>query len=236
MPDGKVANCYAEDTAERSIVSKLYPNGFTHDYWFQERLEEPLKVAKPSGIFVGSMADVFGHWVKEERIKLVLEVCRKASQHIFQFLTKNPKRILDYKNIIPNNCWMGASSPPDFMWNKRLSQQQQEKMLHTTLQTFGKFPIRLTAWLSAEPLSWDIVPILEQYPHFIKWIVIGAASSGNRYFPPEETHVRRLVEFCSDLEIAVFFKGNLRSLKWASDHWREEFPHEYRERPSETTG
>jgi protein gp37 len=64
MPDGSVTECYAKTVAER-IASPAYPEGFEHHYWRPHTLDEPPKVKEPSGIFVGSMADLFGHWVPD---------------------------------------------------------------------------------------------------------------------------------------------------------------------------
>ncbi len=223
MPDGSIANCYAEDVAE-GVASAVYPHGFEHHYWRPDKLGAPAKVKTPSKIFVGSMADVFGHWVPDEQIAQVLEVAKyHAPQHTYQFLTKNPKRVLNY--TCHRNMWIGASTPPDFMWNKPLSEKQRYRLLHGTLSAFGELLRDTVNWLSAEPLSWNIVPILEQYGNaYLNWIVIGAASNGNRYYPPAESDVRELVEYCDDYGIPVFFKGNLKSLAWAAENWREDFP------------
>ena len=227
MPDGAIANCYAEDTAEHSTAKAHYSQGFEHHYWKPERLVEPERVKTPSKIFVGSMADVFGHWVSDEQIREVLNVAQvRAQRHTYQFLTKNPRRYLGKFDFI-NNCWMGASTPPSFMWNKPLSALQQEKMLRVTLETFDQMDDEPVTWLSAEPLSWDIVPILKDYPYAVDWIVIGAASNGAKYYPPKQEYVEDLVEHCDGLGISVFFKGNLRSLPWAAANWREDYPYLY---------
>lgn len=222
MPDGAIANCYAEDVADR-LASHAYPQGFEHHYWTPKILGEPARVTTPSKIFVGSMADVFGHWVPDDQIEQVLNVARSyAPWHTYIFLTKNPKRLLT--KGFTQNCWLGASSPPDFMWNKPLNADQRERMLRITLETFEEMLTTQVTWLSAEPLSWDITPVLEDYPYAIDWIVIGAASNGKTYYPPEEYHVRKLVEFCDEHDTKVFFKGNLHSLPYAAANWREEFP------------
>lgn len=223
LPNGVIANCYAEDVADR-VAQKAYPQGFEHHYWYPDRLTEPEKVKDSSKIFVCSMADLLGHWVTDDQIYAVLDVARtKAQQHTYQFLTKNPKRYLGNFDF-PRNCWCGASTPPDFIWNKPLSHAQQEKMLHVTLETFDQMNDQAITWLSAEPLSWDITPILRDYPYAVDWVVIGAASNGKTYYAPEEKHVRNLVEYCDDLGIMPFFKGNLNSLPWAKANWRQSFP------------
>lgn len=222
MPDGSVANCYAEDVAGK--FNAAYPEGFEHHYWTPKLLDEPARVKTPSRIFVGSMADVFGHWVPDEQIHAVLDVPQtKAQQHTYQFLTKNPRRYLGRFDFT-ENCWMGASTPPDFMWNKPLSPVQREKLLRVTLETFDQMDDEPTTWLSAEPLSWDITPVLRDHPYAVDWIVVGAASNGATYYPPNEAYVRDLVGYCDDLGISVFFKGNLKSLPWAVENWREDFP------------
>lgn len=218
MPNGEIARCYAEDAAE-SVASPSYPMGFEHLYWRPHMLKEWARVKEPSRIFVGSMSDVFGHWVPDEYINQVLDAAEAAYWHTFQFLTKNPVRVNNFD--IPHNCWIGASTPPDFMWGKRLSHNQQERMLERTLKALDRVRV---PWLSAEPLSWGILPVLKQYPEALRWIVIGAASNGKEKYPPRQEHVEPLVEWCDQKGIKIFMKGNLKSLSWAVKNWREEFP------------
>lgn len=225
MPNGAIANCYAEDVAE-GLAQAAYPQGFEHHYWNPTALRQPLGVKQPSRIFVGSMADVFGHWVPDDQIRQVIEMAAQADWHTFQFLTKNPVKAAEF--AFSPNCWVGASTPPNFMWNKRLSEHQQERMLDRTLHALkhvADWNYEPTIhWLSAEPLAWNIVPILRQHPGAVQWVVIGAASNGKAYYAPDETHVRRLVDYCDEHGVAVFFKGNLRVLPWAAQNWREQYP------------
>lgn len=229
MPDGSIANCYAEDVAN-GIAENAYPLGFEYHYWKPLLLDEPLKIKTPSKIFVGSMADVFGHWVPEEQILKVLDVAKVAPHHAFQFLTKNPKRAAEFASVIPKNCWIGASTPPDFMWNKPLKPSQRKRMLNTTLDTLTYLRSSgITTWLSAEPITIEISePLAEKYTQWgqraIDWIVIGAASNGRTLYAPDAYFVTWAVKICDNLNIPVFFKGNMESLEWAKNNWREEFP------------
>jgi protein gp37 len=220
MPDGNVAVCYAKTVAER-VAQASYPQGFAHHYWDPKLLKEPLKVKVPAGIFAGSMTDFMGHWVTDAEIEAVLDIMRQASHHIFQILTKNPRRLLKF--TFPSNVWVGASMPPDSMYGKPLSQSQKGRMLRITLETLAqvKTPVR---WLSAEPLSWNIAPLMEGFPGAIQWCVIGAASNGKTLYAPEDGHVQALVEVLEDQRAATFYKGNMRASAWGAANWRDEFP------------
>lgn len=226
MPDGSIANCYAEDVATK-LAGAAYPEGFEHHYWKPALLKEPERIKTPARIFAGSMTDMFGHWVPEDQILQVLGICEKAHWHTFQFLTKNPKRVWNFVGVIPKNCWIGASTPPNFMWNKPLSDKQRKRWLDTTLDTLGGIrETGLITWLSAEPITIDVSHHLDltDYVKVIDWMVIGAASNGKTLYPPDENLVKRAVGYNDSHGISTFFKGNLRSLPWAVEHWREEFP------------
>lgn len=91
--------CYA-----RRIAKRFYGN--FKPKLFIDRLREDMP-KKPSKIFVCSMADLFGEWVKSQWIKAILYRVRENPQHTFQFLTKNPERYLEFE--FPKNCWLGTT-------------------------------------------------------------------------------------------------------------------------------
>jgi protein gp37 len=218
MPDGAIAICYAEEVA-KGVAQRAYPEGFEYHYWHEGRLNEPLKIKEPAKIFLDSMSDLMGHWVPAEQIEAVLEIARQANWHSFQLLTKNAPRLLKFD--FPPNVWAGVSSPPDFMFGRQLSRQSQAKMLHKTLQVLSQ--MEGITWMSVEPLSWDVAPIIKQYPNALKWAVIGAASNGSRYYQPEVAHIQNLLDVLDEQKVPVFFKGNL---EW--NPWREVFPNHHK--------
>lgn len=218
---GKRAECYAKTVAEKFTAA--YPDGFAAYYWHPKRLNEPLKMTEGVGIFPDSMSDLFGNWVKVEHLYQVLSVMHKTPQHIYQTLTKNT---VGYNavNRLPLNMWPGISSPPDHMFKQELSDKQKEAYLHRALKTLSGLSERgYTTWMSFEPLSQDWSHIVAQYPGALRWAVIGAASNGRTYYPPEEKHVRNLLDVLDTQSTKVFFKGNLKSLEWARNNWREDF-------------
>lgn len=215
MPDGTIAICYAEDQAESERLRPFYPQGFASHYWHPHRLNEPLKVKKPAKIFLDSMSDLMGAWTPAEQVEQVLGIVRQAHWHKFQLLTKNAPKLLEFD--LPTHLWAGVSSPPDFMFGKQLTRQQQERMLAKSLDVLSRVntPIR---WMSFEPLSWDVSAIVRDHPP-LQWAVIGAATDGPRHYQPNPAHVQALLDVLDSQNVPVFFKGNLR---WSP--WREEFP------------
>lgn len=223
MPNGQRAECYAKTVAEK--FQQHYPQGFAHDYWHPQRLDEPKRVAEGAGIFNDSMADLWGAWVPQDHREQVLQVMRETPQHIYQCLTKNAPGYRRYEGELPRNMWAGVSSPPDHMLGQDLNDTQKERYLHKALEVlWGLADKHYITWMSFEPLSQDWSKLVEPYLGALAWAVIGAASNGRKEYPPDEAHVRRLIEVLDDQGVAVFFKGNLRSLKWAADNWREDFP------------
>ncbi|MGD0576504.1 MAG: DUF5131 family protein [Candidatus Staskawiczbacteria bacterium] len=75
--------------------------------WVEGQYRKPYKIKKPSKIFVCSYAELFGDWIPKEWIEKVLRVAKDNPQHTFQFLTKNPKRYLEFE--FSENCWLGTT-------------------------------------------------------------------------------------------------------------------------------
>lgn len=215
MPDGSIAECYAKVVAER-IGQKNYSKGFEYHYWRPQMLEEPLKLAAPSRIFLDSMSDLMGHWVPNEQIEQVLEICRQAPHHTFQLLTKNAQRLRQFK--FPHNVWVGVSAPPSEMFGKPLSLAQQKRMVVTTLKVLREIDVPVR-WMSIEPLSFDIAASLLNSE--LQWAVIGAATNGSKTYQPRSEWVTNVLNTLDAQNTQVFFKGNLN---WSLDQWREDFP------------
>ncbi len=217
LVDGQMAVCYAEALAEKRL-ERVYKEGFAHHYFRPHLLDEPLKLAEPAGIFLDSMSDLMGQWTPAEQVEQVMSVCRRAPQHVFFLLTKNAPRLLRFD--LPPNVWPGASMPPDFMLGQQLTRRQQEKMLRKALMTLSRLRNKgLTTWLSFEPLSWDVAPVVAEYDEALRWAVVGAASSGTRYYQPNPEHVQGLLDALDRWNVPVFYKGNLQ---WSPR--RQEFP------------
>lgn len=107
-------NCYAKRMATRLRGWYGYPKDNPMRPTFESlKLNDLENLKKPRRIFVGSMCDLWGDWVKEEWIKAVLDAASKIPQHTYMFLTKNPKRYNEfcneYDSILPEHSWVGTT-------------------------------------------------------------------------------------------------------------------------------
>jgi len=179
--------CYA-----RAITSRFYPPdvGFFPHFW-HERIREPVSRRKPDRIFVSSMGDLFGDWVPVEWWREVFDVVRQCPHHIFQFLTKNPKRLKEV-NPWPYNCWVGVTAIDQEMFDEAVRHLKEVEAE--------------TKFVSAEPL---LGPIRMEEKPDIKWLLIGA-QTGRMPMQPVNGWVDGLLNDAHHWRIKVFCKDNLR--------------------------
>ena len=186
-----------------------YPFDFTPTF-HRYRLEEPARWTKPRTIFVCSMADLFGNWVEDEWITEVFDACRKAPQHRYLFLTKNPQRYDDLakKGLLPGdkNFWYGTSTPTPLDPYWFCDTHNVFTSIEPILAPFGYY-----SWREQEVATMP------------KWAIIGA-ETGNRKdkVVPEKNWITDFAESCKENGIAVFMKESLRDLMGGD--FRQEFP------------
>jgi protein gp37 len=97
-------NCYAERlTATRLSKQPKYaglavygehgPRWTGQTRLWVPHLDMPLRLRKPSRIFVADMGDLFYEGVKDQDIAAVFGIMAACPQHTFQVLTKRPERV-----------------------------------------------------------------------------------------------------------------------------------------------
>lgn len=104
-------NCYAEalnakagDTGGTGLPYKPghRQNGDVEIYLDEKTLLQPLSWRAPRGVFVCSMTDIFGDWVKDEWLDRIFAVMALCPQHRFALLTKRPKRMREFISGVPS--------------------------------------------------------------------------------------------------------------------------------------
>jgi len=184
--------CYAK------AISHRFKRSWEPEF-HESRIRQPLKESKSKKIFVCSMADLFGEWVPKEWIERVLHICELSKQHTFQFLTKNPERLLEFE--FPRNCWIGCSAT-------------DQKMYDRAMNVLDKINDHIT-FLSCEPLLEQV----KMNNSNLDWLIIGACSYP-RASQPEKEWVLDMMNFADINKIPVFLKPNLKVVP--AD--RKEFP------------
>lgn len=126
------ANCYAKRMAQRLRGRCGYPADEPFRVTLHEdKLDEPLRMRKPSRIFVCSMGDLFHEDVPDTFILRVAQVMYDAHWHQFLMLTKRPDRMKQFwervwegdarelflgsghltsGRSIPQNVWCGVTA------------------------------------------------------------------------------------------------------------------------------
>lgn len=182
-------NCYAEKMAKRlqAMGVKRYRNGFQLTL-HPDLIDVPLQWKKPRKIFVNSMSDLFHPEVPDEFILKVFETMNRASQHVFQVLTKRPERLAAMAHQLnwSSNIWMGTS-----VENMRVI----ERVDH-----LRKVPARVR-FLSCEPLLGPLRINLDG----IHWVIVGG-ESGPGARPIDGQWVREIRDQCIKENVAFFFK------------------------------
>jgi len=183
-------NCYAERMAKRlqAMGVEKYRNGFGVTL-HPTVLEEPLKWKKRRMIFVNSMSDLFHKEIPFEYIAQIFSVMNRAEYHIFQILTKRPKRLVQLSKKLnwTENIWMGVTVEND----KFVSRIDDLRKIDAKIK-----------WLSLEPL---LGPIENIKLKNIDWVVVGG-ESGPGARPIKEEWILDIKKQCNAQDAAFFFK------------------------------
>lgn len=186
----KYANVFEEDEPVRGSDGKAlaYPHSFSptfHRYHLNDYIGK-----KARNIFVCSMADLFGKWVPDDWKIEVLDACKKAPQHNYIFLTKDPigysiwptKEHPAFKETeaYTDNMWLGVT----YTGKERLDGHYQDWEIGNGLTTWSNFwylwrmsetilPTRAHKFISIEPVSCDICEVEDErekgklFEHFL---------------------------------------------------------------------
>jgi protein gp37 len=191
--------CYGKTLAFR--FPKIFHHRF-EPHFYPERLEEPLKVKKPSRIFTVSMGDLFGEWVPLEWIHAVFDAMAAAPWHRFLILTKNPGRIERALYGQSGEWYLGGGDYHGHIWLGTTvdlpgAETRIDALRSQDLEPWHKF-------VSFEPLLGHVKPDLKG----IEWVIIGAQTNPDRQ--PDFSWVEHLVQQAQVYSIPVFLKNNLR--------------------------
>jgi protein gp37 len=190
--------------------------------WPEKNLNDPLR------IFMGSMGDLGGWWIKEEWKKVILACVQAHPQHAYLFLSKDPFNIhrtfLRYGNtsdwINKNKIYLGTTvtgagdDVDKIIRGDETTIIASDRMVHLCRAKDGGYKV----FMSFEPL---LGPIPRGYILFVDWIIIGA-QTGPGAVPPIAKWIEDIVNNSRKYGIPLFMKQNLAPY-WPGELIRE-FP------------
>jgi protein gp37 len=187
-------NCYAARFSERfrGVAGHPFSTGF--DLTLRpERLDQPLKWARPRMIFVNSMSDLFHKEVPRAFVDQVFDTMEAADWHVFQVLTKRSPLMRRYLRDRygeargPAHVWCGVSVE---------DRHGKARIAHLRDCAAG------VRFLSIEPL---IGPVGSMNLEGVDWVIAGG-ESGPRARPIQLEWVREVRDQCLAQGVAFFFK------------------------------
>lgn len=166
-------HCYA------STINKRFGNGLEYtvpnleqvEFFVDERiLGEPLKLRKPSRIFVGDMFDLFHEAIPGAMIAEVLRVAWKLPRHTFQFLTKRADRMQRIVSLMYDE-WEGMliTEPREHLWFGVSVEDQPRADERIPFLQATRAAVR---FLSVEPQLEEVRPALRK----VSWVICGGES------------------------------------------------------------
>ncbi len=221
-----------------------------------EHLTDPLRWKFPRRIFVNSMSDLFHEGVPDEFIDQVFAMMARCPQHIFQVLTKRPKRMLNYlsprceilfptyeriKKLALYNV-MEWPLPNIHLGVTVENQQAADERITLLLQ----MPAAVR-WISMEPLlgavdlrfTNGLVHGCDAADYLLDWVVCGG-ESGRNARPAHPGWIRSLRDQCRDAGVPFMFKqwgehdhrmirmGKKAAGRLLDGVLHDEYPHEVR--------
>ena len=183
-------HCYAETMARRlkAMGTKGYENGFEFTV-MPERLEQPLKIKKPTKFFVNSMSDLFHEKMPFAYLDMIFDVIEQTPWHTYQILTKREKIMAKYfaDKVLPKNVWLGVTVE-DGKTKHRIDYLRNIKA-----------SIR---FISMEPLLEDVGNLNLENIH---WVIVGG-ESGISARPMKPEWALNIKGQCKQQDVAFFFK------------------------------
>lgn len=156
-------------------------------------------------IFVGSTIELFGPWVTDQWMQLILFHVKLYPNVIFQFLTKQPQNLVKFSPF-PDNCYVGVTAT-------------RQKYYLDALAGLAKIEAN-KRFISFEPLLGHIE--VGDGIKYIDQVILGGQTQPTVL--PKEIWVREITDAAVKAGVAVFHKNNLGDIFDAEFPKRQEMP------------
>lgn len=186
-----------------------------------KELEAPMRLRKPARIGVQFMGDLFHEDVPFRFIAEIFNRIRRCPQHIFQVLTKRPKRMLEFCEdlnfVLYPNLWIGVTCENQRCADIKIPILLEipaavrfisiEPCLENILISAHYLPQTKYLLSGGRPIYGDKVAVYEdgKFVKGIDWVIIGCESGAKRR-ECKFGWVWSIVEQCKYANVPVFVK------------------------------
>ena len=127
-------------------------------------LQKDRAIPSSENIFVANCLDLFADQMPEEIIRWVLDAAHQRKHQYFVFMTKNPRRYLDFIAYLPKKSELIATIESDTDYPGISSAPSQSTRLHSMEALRGELP--------DANLAIGIQPIMDFTPQFLKALIV----------------------------------------------------------------
>ena len=171
---------------------------------------EKLLKGRGKRIFVGSISDMFGDWVPDDWIRIVMDAVEIWPKNNYLFMTRNPSRLSQPGLIVDQkNFWYGTTvtSQEDFYRLQEMPKLKEARVFVAFSPLVG-------------PITDDLKSVIQERQ--ISWVLIGEMYGAMKKVKPERSWVEHIASEAESLDIPVFMMGNIAHLM--GDDFRQEYP------------
>lgn len=154
--------------------------------FFPEKLDEPLRLRKPTSIFVGDMGDLFHDGLTNEQIASVFGVMAACPQHTFHVLTKRAERMRAWFEWVQGNpakrlgdavadAWEFSEEFGAFVQNyvggwASWRNQHDGNPLNGTVKRWPLANVRVGVTVENQAAASERIPLLLQTPASVRFL------------------------------------------------------------------
>ena len=186
-------------------------------HFFEDRLDVPLHVKRPTIWFVNSLSDMYHGGVSLDVLKRIFDVMNRADWHIFDILTKRAHRMAELSGEFTwtPNIWQGVT----FEGIPANMADGQRKAVLSRISALREHPPSVK-FVSFEPLVGPIPPDLDLTG--IRWAFFGGESHPTRSQarPMELQWLRDGIALCESHGCKPYIKQLGTAWAAATGNWR----------------
>ena len=203
-----------------NFLKSIYTTEIQKDISLNLSVLKGSKFFKNKTLFIGSSTDVFGDWIPSEWIEEIFEELYKLDKSItIIFLTKNPKRLVEFQKYFRPNMIAGVTIETDLILE---GYETKAPSVKERLKVLQENKIHINILISIEPIlkfSKNFFKEILKFKTIPQWIILGFNTSKLQMEYPIKEEVLAFLQDIrnynqnNEMQIEVLIKSNLNEHK-----------------------